>query len=86
MNKILHQLKFEYEDNVLPDKERERFLTSQASIWFDPLVDKINSQSGTVTFFLKEGVDNHVYFEGIDSYLSDKMYERLKMFQLPRPQ
>ena len=84
--KNLYQVKFEYADNVMPDKERERFLCNQARLWFEPFVNDINSQSGTISFFLKKGDENRVHFNGMDKDLEFKLHQRLRLFQVPQPQ
>lgn len=77
---------FEYADNVNPDRERERFLANQAKIWFEPIIDEINNQSGTIDFFLKERGENRVSFNGMSNELQIKMCERWSLFQVPRQQ
>lgn len=86
VNKNLDNVVFEYDDYVLPDKERERFLTNQARLWFEPFIDKINSQSGTINFFLKKSDENRVHFNGMDKDLESKLYQRLRLFQVPQLQ
>lgn len=86
MNEVLQNVLFEYDDYVLPDKERERFLTNQARLWFEPFVNDINSQAGTINFFLKRGDENRVHFNGMDKDLESKLYHRLRLFQVPQPQ
>jgi hypothetical protein len=85
MNEDLRQVTFEYAKNVRPDKERERFLKNQARLWFEPFVEEINSQTGTINFFLKEGVENRVHLNRMSKDLGVKLYERLRMFQIPQP-
>lgn len=86
MNEILHNVVFEYDDYVLPDKERERHLTNQARLWFKPFINDINSQSGTINFFLKKSDENRVHFNGMNKDLESKLYQRLRLFQVPQPQ
>ncbi len=83
MSKVLNQIVFEYADNVVPSKEREEFLLNQAKLWFEPLVNEINSQSGTIHFFLNEGDENRVHFSGINQDLEDKMNDRVNLFKNP---
>lgn len=79
---MIKNIRFKYADNVLPDRERERFLTNQAGLWFEPLIEEINNQSGTIDFFLKDGFENRVSFNNINKDLEDKMYHRIKIFQV----
>jgi hypothetical protein len=83
---MIKNISFEYADHVLPDKERERFLANQARLWFEPLIDEINKESGTIDFFLKEGFENRVSFNGFTEDLNLKMMERWKLFQIPQRQ
>lgn len=77
---------FEYADNVLPDKERERFLIGQAKRWFEPLKQEIADQEGTINFFLKERGENRLYLNNMAEDLKDRLHERFKLFEIPRPQ
>jgi hypothetical protein len=79
---MIKNIRFEYADNVLPDKEREQHLANQTNLWFEPFIDELNNQSGTIDFFLKEGFENRVSFNGIDKNLEDKLYQRIKIFQV----
>lgn len=82
---MVNKIEFEYDDNVLPDKERERYMSKQANLWFEPLVDQFNAEGATVNFFLKERGENRVHFTGMSDELKVKAYERMKLFQNPPP-
>lgn len=79
---MIKNITFAYADNVNPDKERERYLSRQAELWFEPLIKELNEQSGTIDFFLKEGFENRVSFNNIGKGLVDKLNERIKLFQV----
>lgn len=88
LNKIknIKNIKFEYADHVLPDAERERFMTGQANLWLEPLIDQFNEEDAVVNFFLKERGENRVHFTGMSNELEVKVNERWKLFQIPRPE
>jgi hypothetical protein len=73
--------RFEYANNMLPDKEREQFLKDRSGLWFEPYIGEINIQTGTIYFFLKERSENYIWFENMKTDLSDKLHERAKLFQ-----
>ena len=78
------KIKFEYADNVNPDKDRERVLTGQTKMWFAPMLEELEKSNGTVDFFLKENSENRVSFNNMDKDLEIRLYERLKLFQPPQ--
>lgn len=79
----LSNINFEYADKVLVNKDREHFLSNQANLWLEPLIEEINKEpEASVNFYLKEGDENRVHFTGMNDELESKAYERLKLFQV----
>jgi len=78
--------RFEYANTVLPDKEREQFLKDRSNLWFEPYISEINVQAGIIYFFLREEPEDYMWFENMETDLTDKLYECSKEFQSPRSQ
>lgn len=72
---------FEYGYNILPNRAREQFLKERSNLWFEAYIDEINLQAGTIYFFLKADSEDYMWFENMETDLSDKLYERTKLFQ-----
>jgi hypothetical protein len=39
---------FEYAHDILPNRPREESLKERLSIWFEPYIEEINLQEGTI--------------------------------------
>ena len=75
---------FEYAHSILPNRAREEFLKERLTVWFEPYIEEINLQAGTIYFFLKANSEEYVWFENMKTDLSDKLYERYKLYQHAR--
>lgn len=76
---------FDYADNLVVDKDRERYMTVQANIWLKTLVKRFNDENAVVHFLLREKGENRVYFTGMSKDLEVEAMERLRLFQNPEP-
>jgi hypothetical protein len=78
------EIKFNYADKVVRDKDREARLSHLSKVWFEPLLNEIDQAEGNINFFLNQGDETNVSFSGINIELAAKMQERLKLFHSPR--
>ena len=79
---MIKNITFVYADKVNTDKNREHALINQANLWFSPFEKELNEQKGCIEFFLKGEYENRVLFRDMEKSLEDKLYDRIKYFQV----
>jgi hypothetical protein len=79
-------IKFEYADNTLPNKDWEHARINQINLWFGEFAYTINKQEGTIVAYFQDELNNRLYFDKVDEELQAVLYKHLSKFQPPHNQ
>jgi hypothetical protein len=77
----IERFRFEYENNVNPNKDWEERMTNTVRLWLAPLAKKINEQAGTINILFADERNRRVYFDNMIDSLMNAIYQQLELYR-----